>query len=274
MIPPWVLDIFAAIMLVVAAVSAGRLAAARPWQRGPRRAALADIDVAHLLMAIAMAGMLTASLHTLPNGAWSLIFAAMTAWFGYRVTRDAQVSGVRALAGGHCAPHLIHAGAMLYMFMALTAPAAHGSGGMSGMAGGMSGMGTLQLPFLAFIFALTLIGYSIWDLDQLSGPGTTGHYSLAVTRVPPPGPVLASVGATAAVAGVMAEPSPAAASPAPSTTAAAEPVAELVPGHAQITRVPPASSPADGTGVLAPWVATGCRIAMGITMAFMLLITI
>ena len=31
---------------------------------------------------------------------------------------------------------------------------------------------------------------------------------------------------------------------------------------------------ADGTGVLAPWVATSCRIAMGVTMAFMLLIMI
>jgi hypothetical protein len=274
MIPPWILDILAAIMLVVAAVSAGRLVAARPWRQPTRRAVLADIDVAHLLMAIAMAGMLTASLHTLPNGAWSLIFAVMTAWFGYRVIRDAQVSGVRALAGGHCAPHLIHAGAMLYMFVALTAPAVRGSGGMSGMAGGMSGMGTLRLPFLAFIFALTLIGYSIWDLDQISGPGATGHYSLAVTRVPPPSPVLVGVGATAAAAGVTAEPGPVAASPAASATAAAEPVAELVPGHAEITRVSPASGPADGTGVLAPWVATGCRIAMGITMAFMLLITL
>jgi hypothetical protein len=38
--------------------------------------------------------------------------------------------------------------------------------------------------------------------------------------------------------------------------------------------VPPASAPADGTGVLAPWVATGCRIAMGVTMALMLVIMI
>ena len=37
-----------------------------------------------------------------------------------------------------------------------------------------------------------------------------------------------------------------------------------------------ACGPADGTrrGVLAPWVATSCRIAMGVTMAFMLLIMI
>jgi Domain of unknown function (DUF5134) len=269
MIPAWILDIFAAIMLAVAAVSAARLVAARPWQHGAQRAALADIDISHLLMAIAMAGMLTASLQTLPNGAWSVIFAVLTVWFGYRVIRDAQVSGVRALAGGHCAPHLIHAGAMLYMFMALTAPAAHGSGGMGGMAGGMSGMGTLQLPLLAFLFALALIGYSIWDLDQLSGPGASGHYSLAAARTAPTGPVLVGVGTSAAGAGVPAGPGAAAMSPAVSAMAA-EPVAE----QAGVAEVPPASGPADGTGVLAPWVATSCRIAMGMTMALMLLLMI
>ncbi len=210
MIPNWILDIFAAIMLLVAAVSAARLVAARPWQQGAR-AALADIDVSHLLMAIAMAGMLVASLQTLPNGAWSVIFAVLTVWFAYRVVRDAQVSGVRALAGGHCAPHLIHSAAMLYMFMAFTAPATHGSGGMGGMAGGLSGMGTLQLPFLAFAFALLLIGYSIWDLDQLSGPGASGHYSLAAARTAPASPVL--VGATAGLGAAVVS--------APASTAAA-----------------------------------------------------
>ena len=262
MIPSWILDIVAAIMLVVAAVSAARLVAARPWQRRTRPAALADIDVAHLLMAIAMAGTLASGLRTLPDGAWEVVFGVMTAWFAYRVARDAQVSGVRALAGGHCAPHLLHAGAMLYMFVAVSAPAAHGSGGMGGM-GGLSGMGTLELPFLALLFALALVGYSIWDLDQLSGPGTSGHYSLATARVAPAGAVLAGVGATAgsgATAGlgaaVVSDPAPVAAGP------------------AEARQVPPASAPADGTGVLAPWVATGCRIAMGVTMAFMLLIMI
>jgi len=261
MIPSWILDIFAAVMLVVAAVSAARLVVVRPWQRGPRPAALADIDVAHLLMAIAMAGMLASGLRTLPDGAWEVVFAVMTAWFAYRVARDARASGVRALAGGHCAPHLVHAGAMLYTFVAVAAPAAHGSGGMGGMGGGLSGMGTLGLPFLAFLFALALVGYTIWDLDQLSGPGTSGHYSLAAARVAPPGPVLAGVGATArpGAAASVAEPA--------SSSLAAEAAAEA-------PAVPPASAPADGTGVLAPWVATGCRIAMGVTMAFMLIIMI
>jgi Domain of unknown function (DUF5134) len=269
MIPNWVLDIFSAIMLVVAAVSAARLAAARPWQQGTQRAALADIDVAHLLMAIAMAGMLAASLQTLPNGAWAVIFAVMTAWFAYRVARDAQVSGVRALAGGHCAPHLIHSAAMLYMFMAFTAPAAHGSGGMGGMAGGLSGMGTLQLPFLAFAFALLLIGYSIWDLDQLSGPGVSGHYSLTVARSAPSGAVLAGVAAAAGGG-------PGAA--AVSSLASGQVGSAAATGSAVTSQAPPASISAPASradrDILAPWVATSCRIAMGVTMAFMLLIMI
>jgi hypothetical protein len=271
MIPSWILDVFAAIMLVVAAVSAARLVAARPWQHGGRPAALADIDAAHLLMAIAMAGTLVSGLRTLPDGAWEVIFGVLTAWFAYRVARDAQVSGVRALAGGHCAPHLLHAGAMLYMFVAVSAPAAHGSGGMGAMGGGVGGMGTLDLPFLALLFALALVGYCIWDLDLVSGPGTSGHYSLAVARVAPPGPVLAGVGASAAgAAGASDGLVSAAVSGAAGGPVATAPVAEPT----GIAQVPPASAPADGTGVLAPWVATGCRIAMGVTMAFMLVIMI
>ena len=262
MTPAWILDIFAAIMLVVAAVSAARLVAARPW-RGGRGAALADIDVAHLLMAIAMAGMLASSLQTLPNGAWEVIFVVLMAWFAYRVIRDLPVSGVRALAGGHCAPHLIHAASMLYMFLALTAPTAHGSGGMGGMGGGS--MGTLEFPTLAFVFTLLLIGYSIWDLDQLSGPGTIGHYSLAATRVAPV-PVLAGVSSGGSAAGPGGrEPGPAAAGPdalGPDESGSLPPVRGGGPADGQ------------GRGVLTPWVAISCRIAMGVTMAFVLVILI
>jgi Domain of unknown function (DUF5134) len=166
--PAWILDIFAAIMLVVAAVSATRLVAARPWRPG---AIITDTDISHLLMGIAMAGMLAPGLTTLPNAAWAVVFGVLTAWFGYRVVRDYRVSGARALAVGHCAPHLVHSAAMLYVFLAITAPVASGGAGMAGMAGmgGVSGMSTLSYPTLAFLFALILVGYTIWDLDQLSG---------------------------------------------------------------------------------------------------------
>ena len=199
-----------------------------------------------------------------------VIFAVMTVWFAYRVARDAQISGVRALTGGHCAPHLIHAAAMLYMFLALTAPAARGSG-MSGMSGAAGTMGTLGLPFLAFIFAMLLIGYSIWDLDQLSGPGASGHYSLAVARPAPSGAVLAGV---AAMSG--AGPGSAAVAPVSIQVAPTFAAGPAVASHALPAGAAGACGPADGTGrgVLAPWVATSCRIAMGVTMAFMLLIMI
>ena len=276
-VPAWILDILAAIMLVVAAVSAARLVALRPWQRG-RRKATADIDIAHLLMAIAMAGTLAAGLRTLPNDAWDVIFAATTAWFASQVARDARRAGVRALSGGHCAPHLVHSAAMLYMFLAVTAPAASGGSGMSGMAG--SGTQTLSLPIVAFLFALILIGYSIWDLDQLSGPGASGHYSLAAARIVPSGPAGPTTPALAG-APTLATQSPAAAFSGPtspgSPTSGGSTVA-TVPLPAEADRAafrgPDPVSGGAGRLVLAPWVATSCRIAMGITMTFMLIIMI
>jgi hypothetical protein len=263
-IPAWILDIFAVAMLAVAAASAVRLAARRPWQRG-RGAAVADTDAAHLLMGIAMAATLTPALRTLPDGVWEVVVGMLTAWFGYQVARDARQEGFRALSGARCAPHLVHSMAMLYMFAAVAAPAAAGGPGPADMSGmGSSGMRTLDLPVLAFAFALLLIGYCVWDLDQLSGPGVTRHYSIALPRTWPPGPALAGVPAEAGVA---------------SLAAAAEPPG---PTGGVATASPPAarearsvmSEVAGGAAnpVLAPWVTMSCRIAMGITMAFMLII--
>jgi hypothetical protein len=229
MAPAWILDIFAAIMLVVAAVSAARLVWARPWQRG---AVITDSDISHLLLGIAMAGTLASSLTTLPNGAWAVVFGVLTVWFGYRVVRDYQASGTRALAVGHCAPHLVHSAAMLYMFLAITAPAA--SGGM----GGMSGMSTLNDPTLAFVFTLILVGYTIWDLDQLSSL----WHGLAVAVAGATGPAL--VGTSAGTVG---------------TEAAAGSGAGG--GRSGLMAI------LDSTGTV-----VGCRIAMGVTMALMLII--
>ena len=259
--PAWILDIFAALMLVVAAVSAARLVAARPWRRGAAAGpAGPDVDVAHLLMAIAMAGMLTASLTTLPNTAWDFIFGLMTAWFAWQVWRDARANGVRALAGGHCAPHLVHSAAMLYMFTALAAPAGGGAGmaGMSASAG--SAMQTLEYPTLAFTFALILAGYSVWDLDQLSGR----RYVLAGAGVPlAQAHVPAMAGAESAGIALTG-----AAGTGYATTASAESAAGVVP------RESGGSGPGVRTLLLSPGTTVGCRVVMGITMAFMLVIMI
>lgn len=168
MTPAWITDIFAATALAVAALSLARIAAARPRRR---EAAATGTDIAQALMAIAMAGTLASSLRTLPNGAWAGVFAMLTAWFTYRVVQNARTSGARTMAGLPDAPQVAHSTAMLYMFLALAAPAAGGA-----RAGGPATL-ALNHATLAFGFALVLAGYSVWDLDQLSG----ARYSLART---------------------------------------------------------------------------------------------
>jgi Domain of unknown function (DUF5134) len=259
MTPSWILDIFAALMLAVAAVSVARLAAARPWQRG---SVITDTDIAHLLMAIAMAGMLVPALTTLPSVAWEVIFGVMTAWFACRVIRDSHANGVRALAGGHCAPHLVHSAAMLYMFLALVPAGA--DQGMSGM-GGSSGMQSLKVPTLAFVFALVLAGYTIWDLDQISSRAR----SVAGSGIGLAAAALAGV--PAAVSGT-------------GFPAAAFPGADGNDGERGSRLSGDGQEPADRGGAvpdggarcapLSPGITVACRIAMGATMAFMLFIMI
>ena len=273
-IPAWILDIFAAVMLLVAAVSAGQLAVARAWTRAGARDA--DIAGSHLLMGIAMAGMLVASLSTLPNVAWEAVFAVMTAWFAWCLWRESRGRGAGALAQGHHAPHLVHSAAMLYMFAALAGPSSGGGSGMSGMAGGSSGgMQTLHAPTLAFVFVLLLIAYTVRDLDRQAG--ADGYFHVVGRRFIPAGPALATAGAAGTASAVppaggdgavatVAQPRAAQAvetAATPEAAQAAETAATPEAGHAE---------PVTERLLLSPAVVKGCRVAMGVTMAFMLII--
>ena len=267
-IPAWILDIFAAVMLLVAAVSAGQLAVARAWTRAGVRDA--DIAGSHLLMGIAMAGTLVASLSTLPNAAWEVIFAVMTAWFAWCLWRETRGHGVAAVASGHHAPHLVHSAAMLYMFAALAGPAPGGGSGMAGMAGSPGGTQSLHAPTLAFVFALLLIAYTVRDLDRKAG--ADGYFHVVGRRFTPAVPALA----TAAAGGVHGVP----ASPAGGGDSA---VATMAQPQAAPAEVPPgdgvagqaeARPPMADRLLLSPAVVKGCRVAMGVTMAFMLVIMI
>jgi Domain of unknown function (DUF5134) len=225
-VPAWLLAIFAAVMLLVAAVSAARLAAGR---RDPDT----DIDVSHLLMGVAMAGTLTASLAALPPAAWEAIFGLLTAWFGYRMAREYRAGqGLRALVREHHAPHLLHSAAMLYMFLALRPPAPPGA----------MGAAALRLPTLALMFAFLLVAYVVADVDRIPAP--------RALPAPAPAPALVTAGA-----------------PAPALEATAIPGAPAAPIAAPASEAP-------AHRVLGPGVARGCRIALGVTMAFMLIIMI
>jgi len=247
--PAWILGILAAVMLLVAEVSAGQLVLARAWTR--RGGTNADIAVSHLLMGIAMSGILVPGLRTLPNAVWEVVFAVITAWFAWCLRRESRGRGAAAVAGGHYAPHVVHSAAMLYMFAALAGLSAEGSGisvsgtggmsGMSGMAGGSSG----GMPALALIFALLLIAFTIHDLDRLAG--VDGYFHVVGHRSEPVGSALAA--------------------------AAAGPVPPCQPTPETAPRADPAAYTAERL-LLSPAVAKGCQVTIGLAMAFILIVVI
>ena len=153
--PAWLTAIFAAASLAVAVYCAGRLVVAR---RGHRTTEL-DTDGAHVIMGVAMAGMLVSGLRTLPSAIWEVVFAAAAVWFGYRMLqarRGAQSSPWRS---SHPLPHLVECAAMVFMFLILPATAA---GGMA-MTAAESRFSFLTLPLALFLF-----GYVVWLGDRVT----------------------------------------------------------------------------------------------------------
>ena len=113
--PVWLTGIFAALMLTVATYCAGRLAVARRWQRPTEL----DTDAGHVLMGVAMAGMLVARLRILPAATWEAVFAAGAAWFAWQVLQSRRRTAAASWRCLHPAPHLVECAAMLYMFLVL-----------------------------------------------------------------------------------------------------------------------------------------------------------
>ncbi len=229
--PSWLAGTFAAVMILIAAYSAGRLLFA--WLR--RRATETDADALHAVMGTAMAGMLVPRLNVLPGSVWATVFAAAAAWFGWHAIR---VRGTVVPGASRCrypVPHLIESAAMVYMLM----PAAGQRPAHAGPAMVMPGMSVSAapaagFPALAAVLALFMIGYIIWTTDRLAtlarAKATTA--SPRVTRDHP------------AVAAAPAEPS------------------GTRPRHGNLA----------GQAMLAPKLASCCKIAMSIAMGYMLIL--
>jgi hypothetical protein len=158
--PAWLTAIFAAASLAVAVYCAGRLVVAR---RGHRPTEL-DTDGAHVIMGVAMAGMLVSGLRTLPSAIWEVVFAAAAVWFGYRMLqarRGAQSSPWRS---SHPLPHLVECAAMVFMFLILPAAAGAATSSTS-----MTMTATeSRFSFLTLPLALYLFGYVVWLGDRVA----------------------------------------------------------------------------------------------------------
>jgi hypothetical protein len=160
--PAWLTAIFAAASLAVAVYCAGRLVVVRRRHRPTEL----DTDGAHVVMGVAMAGMLVSGLRTLPSAIWEVVFAVAAVWFGYRMLqarRGAQPSPWRS---SHPLPHLVECAAMVFMFLILPASAAAGAA-TSGMSITMTATES-RFSFLTLPLALYLFGYVVWLGDRVT----------------------------------------------------------------------------------------------------------
>ena len=219
--PAWLTAIFAAASLAVAVYCAGRLVVAR---RGHRPTEL-DTDGAHVIMGVAMAGMLVSGLRTLPSAIWEVLFAAAAVWFGGRMLQGRRGAQPSPWRSSHPLPHLVECAAMVFMFLILPASAAAGAA-TSGMNMTMTATES-RFSFLTLPLALYLFGYVVWLGDRV-----TLH------------------------------------APAPALAIATFPAgAGSGPGYGSGS-----PSPASARPYLAPRCAAICKITMGITMGYMLIL--
>jgi len=241
--PSWLAVPLAVVMIATAMYCTGRLAAACLW----RRSTEVEADSVHVVMGVAMAGMLLPGLSPLPDPAWEAVFGAAALWFACqgvrgRLGRSAAADRWRC---SHPLPHLVESVAMVYMLAVLPGSWPGWSGramAMPGMGGGMATDGSLTA--LAVVLALFMIGYVLWTTDQLT----------ALARAP--------AGAASGAARDQSRiPVPAAG---PS-------------GGVDIPEAAAGASPSRGAhrpggSALAPRLAACYKIAMGLTMGYMLIL--
>ena len=158
--PAWLTAIFAAASLAVAVYCAGRLVVAR---RGHRPTEL-DTDGAHVVMGVAMAGMLVSGLRTLPSAIWEVVFAVAAVWFGYRMLQTRRGAKPSPWRSSHPLPHLVECAAMVFMFLILPAAAGAATSSMSmTMTATESRFSFLTLPLAVYLF-----GYVVWLGDRVT----------------------------------------------------------------------------------------------------------
>ena len=161
MTQPWLAASFAVIVIATAAYCGARLALS--WRQG--RPTDRTVDAVHVLMGVAMAGMLVPRLRVGSAAGWEALFAAAVALFLWRLARPARpvVAGTdSAHRLGHDIQHLLGCGAMVYMLTTMTARSA----GRVAAAGGMSGAAGASA--LALVLAVALLGCVVWSADRIS----------------------------------------------------------------------------------------------------------
>jgi hypothetical protein len=228
-------------MIVIAVYCAGRLVAARLWQRHTA----VDADGLHVFMGVAMAGMLVPQLGPLPGGAWEAVFGVAAAWFAWQAARARRGGTAGGWRCPYPVPHLVESGAMLYML--LSVPGSRPGTLMPGMSASPGAAGTF--PALAVVLALFMLGYVVWTTDRLTSMAQAKTAMTARNTAFDHARILVTPGTLAAA-------SPQDAADAPGTS-----------GPAGTWQEHPAGKP-----MLAPRLAACYKIAMSIAMGYMLIL--
>src|ERR1039457_7120972 len=140
-------------MIIMAVYCASRLVIAA----AQRRATEHDVG-------LGTAGMLVPPLNPRGSGPWATVFAAATAWFGWRVFRGYRLASPDRFVHAHHVPHLIMSGAMVYMLAAVSSYGYVSGPGMvrAGSAGSTAHLRPVPLPL-----ALLSVGVVRWVADRL-----------------------------------------------------------------------------------------------------------
>jgi hypothetical protein len=253
--PAWLADSFAALMLLTALYCAVRLVLTRTRRRPTEQ----DVDLVHVLMGTAMAGMLAPRAVALagpaqPGGAiwaglWGLVFGVATVWFAARIALSYRATGTLRPVGSHHLPHLIMSGTMVYMLATVDRPAQLSGAGTAAAAGP-----ALHFPLLALILAQFMVGYVMWTADRLP--------ALARVRAWRPAPAALAPATPDPVAALASH--PAAGGPASTSLASPSPGRPSPAGSSRSVPSPP----------LSPRLASCCNIVMGLVMGYMLIISL
>jgi hypothetical protein len=147
--PPWLYYLFGVAMLAVAAYSVVLLVSSV----ATRRPVGWDVDVSHLFMGMAMAGMFVTKWAFGASSVWEPIFTVLMIWFLVRSIASLHRWGL------HLSHFLIHAVMNCTMLLMYRFPATAAVGAMS-----MSAKGSRLDPGLSFVLAFILLASAIFTL--------------------------------------------------------------------------------------------------------------
>jgi hypothetical protein len=167
--PSWLYYLFGLLMLGVAAYCVALLVLSVTGRHHSGR----DIDIAHILMGVSMAGMFVSTWAFGPRAVWELIFGGLLIWFVVRSIKSVQRFGLHK---PHEAIHAAMSFAMLLMYLYPVGATSR----VSAMSMSMATGGAKLDPGLGFILAVTFFGSAIFTLaNPVKGVSHHGSHAFA-----------------------------------------------------------------------------------------------